>query len=110
MTTKTPRTDAAHGKEMREERRKLETELAAMTAERDRLIELRKQDNRDYGCELRDPNGTIWEHANEVTAERDKWRGIADNLDSALHAELLGGIMFPEQVESAILAYREASK
>jgi len=30
--------------------------------------------NREYGCELRDPNGTIWEHAATVTKELDQAR------------------------------------
>jgi hypothetical protein len=38
------------------------------------------QQNKDLGCELRDPNGTIWDHAKTLQRERDeareklKWR------------------------------------
>jgi chromosome segregation ATPase len=28
--------------------------------------------HKDYGCELRDPNGTIWEHAAKVQQQRDR--------------------------------------
>ena len=31
-----------------------------------------KQIHKDYGCELRDPNGTIWEHAKKVQDENAK--------------------------------------
>jgi uncharacterized protein YifN (PemK superfamily) len=30
------------------------------------------QQNKDLGCELRDPNGTIWSHAATVERERDE--------------------------------------
>lgn len=45
--------------------------------------------NREYGCELRDPNGTIWEHAAKVQEENAKLKAdkeamvsiIANSLD-----------------------------
>ncbi len=43
----------------------------------DRIQELTneiKQIHRDYGCEVRDPCGTIWQHAAKVELERDKYR------------------------------------
>jgi len=43
----------------------LERELAAA---KDALLKVHK----DYGCELRDPNGTIWEHAAKVQQQRDR--------------------------------------
>jgi chromosome segregation ATPase len=43
----------------------LERELAAA---KDALLKAHK----DYGCELRDPNGTIWEHAAQVQQQRDR--------------------------------------
>jgi hypothetical protein len=43
----------------------LERELAAA---KDALLKAHK----DYGCELRDPNGTIWEHAAKVQQQRDR--------------------------------------
>jgi len=30
--------------------------------------------NKDFGCELRDPNGTIWEHANNLQIENKQLR------------------------------------
>ena len=82
--------------------RTLERELIAITAERDqlraeveRLTKQIKDDNRSYGCELRDPNGTIWQQATKdhARAERAeaaetvalaKWNGA---LERALKAE-----------------------
>ena len=29
------------------------------------------QAHKDYGCELRDPNGTIWEYAKKLEKQRD---------------------------------------
>jgi hypothetical protein len=60
---------------------------APITAERDQLraeVErLKKQirdDNRSYGCELRDPYGTIWEQATNDHAR-------AERAEAALAAE-----------------------
>jgi hypothetical protein len=32
------------------------------------------QQNKDLGCELMDPNGTIWDHAEKLQTERDRLR------------------------------------
>jgi uncharacterized coiled-coil DUF342 family protein len=34
------------------------------------------QQNKDLGCELRDPNGTIWDHAKTLQRERDEAREV----------------------------------
>jgi hypothetical protein len=39
-----------------------------------------KQIHKDYGCEVRDPCGTIWEHAAKVEAERDKYKSAVERL------------------------------
>ena len=49
----------------------LETELAEMTKQRDEWKEKFIQQNKDLGCELRDPNGTIWDHAKNLERQRD---------------------------------------
>jgi hypothetical protein len=36
------------------------------------------QQNKDFGCELRDPNGTIWDHAKTLQRERDEAWGQRD--------------------------------
>ena len=41
-------------------------------AEVERLTKQIKDDNRAYGCELRDPNGTIWEQAAKDHARAEK--------------------------------------
>jgi hypothetical protein len=82
--------------------RELERELAALTAERDqlraeveRLTKQIKDDNRSYGCELRDPNGTIWQQATKDHARAERaeaaetvalanWNGA---LERAMKAE-----------------------
>jgi predicted trehalose synthase len=43
-----------------------------------------KQIHRDYGCEVRDPCGTIWQHAAKVELERDKYRSAFDRLRDLL--------------------------
>lgn len=47
-------------------------EVVELRAEVERLTKQIKDDNRSYGCELRDPNGTIWEQAakDHTRAER----------------------------------------
>jgi DNA repair exonuclease SbcCD ATPase subunit len=47
-------------------------ELAAERAEVERLTKQIKDDNRSYGCELRDPNGTIWEQAAKDHARAER--------------------------------------
>ena len=32
-----------------------------------------KQIHKDYGCEIRDPNGTIWEHASNLQQKLSKY-------------------------------------
>lgn len=49
--------------------RSIETKLAAARAEIVRLKKRIADDNKAYGCELRDPNGTIWDHATKLQAE-----------------------------------------
>ena len=77
----TPRTDAAWAASfsperanfsVRDECEKLETELAHLRAEVERLKKQIKDDNRSYGCELRDPNGTIWEQAAKDHARAER--------------------------------------
>jgi hypothetical protein len=50
---------------------RIKTELAAMTADRDQWKAKYIQANKEYGCELRDPNGTIWSYTEELRKERD---------------------------------------
>jgi hypothetical protein len=53
----------------------LERDLAAA---KDALLKAHK----DYGCELRDPNGTIWEHAAQVQQQRDR---LANHVHALAH-------------------------
>jgi hypothetical protein len=51
----------------------LERDLAAA---KDALLKVHK----DYGFELRDPNGTIWEHAAKVQQQRDRLAEALEGL------------------------------
>ena len=50
----------------------LTAEIAHLRAEVERLKKQIKDDNRSYGCELRDPNGTIWEQAAKDHARAER--------------------------------------
>jgi hypothetical protein len=80
-------------------------EREQLRAEVERLKKQIKDDNRSYGCELRDPNGTIWEqatkdHARAKRAEAAEtvalaqWNGALERAMKAeaerdhLHAQL----------------------
>ena len=51
-----------------------------LRAEVERLTKQIKDDNRAYGCELRDPNGTIWEQAAKDHARAEKAEDIIRSL------------------------------
>lgn len=34
----------------------------------------------EYGCEVRDPAGTIWDHATNVEKERDKYKAAVEQM------------------------------
>lgn len=40
--------------------------------------------DQEYGCEVMDPAGTIWDHAANITQERDKLRGEVGKLRALL--------------------------
>jgi Mg2+ and Co2+ transporter CorA len=50
---------------------RLERENAAL---KQRILD----DNKAYGCELRDPSGTIWDHAKQLQAENAALRAALD--------------------------------
>jgi len=56
--------------------RQLERELTQRKRERDEWKAKYIQQNKDLGCELRDPNGTIWDHAKTLQRERDEAREV----------------------------------
>jgi len=79
----------------------LERELNAVTEQRDQWKAKYIQQNKDLGCEMMDPNGTIWDHAKKVqleliamTEQRDEAREYADRLAEGLPEGLL-----PKDVE-----------
>ena len=46
------------------------------------------QQNKDLGCEMMDPNGTIWDHAKKLQRERDEAQEMADTM-FAKHVDIL---------------------
>lgn len=55
-----------------------------------RLREKIRQLNEDYGFEVRDPNGTIWDEANRLQEENIKLKNIIFRKDKALKKVLDG--------------------
>jgi hypothetical protein len=45
-----------------------------LISERDHWKSKFIQQNKDLGCELRDPNGTIWDHAKKLQEENERLR------------------------------------
>lgn len=40
--------------------------------------------DKEYGCEVRDPCGTIWDHAANVEKERDKYKAAVESMRALL--------------------------
>ena len=80
----TPKPSAADAYETMEslicEMQGLRDELADVKRERDQWKSKFVQANKDYGFELRDPCGTIWDHAKKLQQECDN---LQDQLDEA---------------------------
>lgn len=55
----------------------LQAEIEALRVEVEQLQRQLRQAHKDYGCELRDPNGTIWEYA---AMQRDRAVRLAEAL------------------------------
>jgi len=69
--------------------KQLQRELATAQGEVKRLTKQIKDDNRSYGCELRDPNGTIWEQATKDHDRAEKAeRELAALRESYAYAEI----------------------
>ncbi len=69
-------------------------QLTAVTEQRDKWKAKYIQQNKDLGCEMMDPNGTIWDHAKKVqlelsamTEQRDEARECLERCARA-HCEL----------------------
>jgi len=59
---------------------KWERELAAKELELAEQKQKFKDLNKELGCELRDPNGTIWEHAAKIQANFTELQRVAKEL------------------------------
>lgn len=59
--------------------RNSEIHISLLTEERNDLRKKLAQVHRDYGCELRDPNGTIWEYAKKLQDENKRLKELIEN-------------------------------
>lgn len=86
-----------------EEVKQLERENTAL---KQRILD----DNKAYGCEIRDPSGTIWDHAQKLQKENAALRERLHNADAEIDmwaSRCAAAIwMLPEQVTGGQL--REA--
>lgn len=92
-TRPTPETDAAWAcfKGYMEPLQDVQDLSRKLERERDEWKAKYIQQNKDLGCELRDPNGTIWDYAKTLQRERDEARealktgGMLNIIDRAAH-------------------------
>ena len=59
-------------------------EVDQLRAEVKRLLKQVKDDNRSYGCELRDPYGTIWEQATNDHARAERAEAEVEELKESI--------------------------
>ena len=71
----------AEAAEMSAQRSHNANQAGRLRAEVERLKQQIKDDNRSYGCELRDPNGTIWEQAAKDYARAERAEADKARLD-----------------------------
>ena len=92
MNTDTPETDAMeYFDAMCNPHRVVEADFARkLERERDEWKAKYIQQNKDLGCELRDPNGTIRDHAKTLQRERDEARGQLAGVEDKMRVELGG--------------------
>jgi hypothetical protein len=86
----------------------LQAEIKALRAEVEQLQRQLRQAHKDYGCELRDPNGTIWEYA---AMQRDRAERLAEALRLIESAKDRGfGIYYAHHVAQRALREQEEGK
>ena len=84
--------------------------------ERDEWKQKFIQQNKDLGCEMMDPNGTIWDYAKKLQEENKALqehlsaeRALADRLAEELEKlAWLAGHEVPNEAEKALTAWKEA--
>ena len=62
--------------------------LAEARRERDEWKAKYIQQNKDLGCEMMDPNGTIWDYAKKVQTEIAKLRSALIRINDAVVARM----------------------
>jgi hypothetical protein len=85
------RDEARSDLEFRRDLYKLQSErLEGIECERDEWKAKYIQQNKDLGCEMMDPNGTIWDHAKKMQRELTVVTKQRDNFEERLRVELGG--------------------
>ena len=90
------------------------TELRAVAselrAEVERLKQQVKDDNKAYGCELRDPSGTIWEHAKRLEAEVERLKTDVDLITADRNDHVKWVQHFKARAERAEIALKQIAE
>lgn len=79
--------------------------LTDLERERDEWKAKFIQQNKDLGCEMMDPGGTIWEHASKLQTEN---AALQDQLDTALRLGKLQERKHHRELEQVREQYRLA--
>ena len=74
----------------RDEARQWESQALVARIQRDEWKEKYIQQNKDLGCEMMDPNGTIWDHAKKLQKDIAAINDRRDNFEENLRVELGG--------------------
>jgi hypothetical protein len=74
----------------RDEARQWESQALVARIQRDEWKEKYIQQNKDLGCEMMDPNGTIWDHAKKLQKDIAAINDRRDNFEENLRFELGG--------------------
>ena len=74
----------------RDEARQWESQALVARIQRDEWKAKYIQQNKDLGCEMMDPNGTIWDHAKKLQKDIAAINDRRDNFEENLRFELGG--------------------
>jgi hypothetical protein len=74
----------------RDEARQWESQALVARIQRDEWKAKYIQQNKDLGCEMMDPNGTIWDHAKKLQKDIAAINDRRDNFEERLRVELGG--------------------
>jgi hypothetical protein len=97
-------------RELNDANERMGKKLAQTLDERDEWKAKYIQQNKDLGCELRDPNGTIWDHAKTLQRELTAVTAQRDRLAEALRklADCDWVITLPDRMDAVRTIANEA--